>query len=118
VAAISPAVDFHEVHGQGWPLDELFDSREQARQETATLNIHPLNWPRSQFFCCDPLDVTWHPGCERLASKLMSMGIPFEADLTTSLGGHNWGYFTKMMTPALEFLVRSLEQVDQDRQVR
>lgn len=108
VAAVSPAVDFHIVHGRGWPLDELFDSPEAARQQTATLNIHPFNWPKFHWFCCDPLDRAWHDGCERLASKLSSMGMPYEADLTTSLGGHNWDYFATMIERVLPRMIGSL----------
>lgn len=43
VAAISPAVDFHIRHGRGLPLDEMYATREAARQDTATLLLHPLN---------------------------------------------------------------------------
>src|SRR5262249_7574803 len=34
-AGISSAFDFHESYGQGTPLDDMFDSKEQARQDTA-----------------------------------------------------------------------------------
>ena len=41
VAALAPAIDFHQWYGRGLPLDEMFDSREAARQATALLQIHP-----------------------------------------------------------------------------
>ena len=104
VAAISPAVDFHDLHGLGLPLDEMFTSAEAARQETATLNLHPLNWPRHQLIVCDPADADWFEGCERLASKLYSMGIPFESDLETTAGGHDWRYFNAMAPRAIGFV--------------
>src|SRR5438876_736979 len=41
VAAIAPALDFHDRYGDGTPLDEMYDSKEQCRQDTALLHIHP-----------------------------------------------------------------------------
>lgn len=108
VAAISPAVDFHTWYGRGLPLDEMFSSAEQARQETATLNIHPLNWPKQQLFVCDPTDADWFEGCERLASKLASMGIPFERDLETVAGGHSWEYFDSQAERVIGFVAEKL----------
>ena len=112
VAAISPAIDFHLIQGRGFTVDELFDSPEAARQQTVTLHLHPLNWPKYQFFASDPRDELWHEGSERLASKLTSSGIPYEADLTTSHGGHGWTYFTAMFQQAVPFLARSLQQLN------
>lgn len=111
VAAISSAIDFYKAYGQGFPLDQIFASKEEARQESATLHIHPLNWPKHQFFACDPLDPTWFAGNEILASKLASSGIFFECDLTTSHGGHDWPYFTLMAEKALDFINESLHKV-------
>lgn len=104
VAAIAPAVDFHLWHGYGLNLDRMFPSKEAARQQTVTLHIHPLNWPKHQYFCCDPRDEYWFEGADRLAMKLSSMGIPFERDLTTSAGGHTWPYFEHMASAAFAFL--------------
>jgi len=86
----------------------MFASKESARQQTATLNVHPLSWPKHQFLCCDPQDEYWFEGTDRLAMKLSSIGIPFERDLTTTAGGHSWAYFERMAAPALEFLAKSL----------
>lgn len=108
VAAISPAVDFQNLVGQGLPLDEMFADAEAARQQTATLHLHPLNWPRSQLLASDPADHFWHEGAERLASKLSSMGIPFECDLETSRGGHGWPYFEVMARRAVRFIAENL----------
>lgn len=109
VAAISPAVDFHNWHGQGLPLDEMFSSREAARQETATLRMNPLNWPRHQLLVCDPADETWFEGAERLAMKLSSMGVPFESDFATTAGGHSWEYFNMMAPRVVGFVAERLE---------
>jgi len=111
VAAMSPAVDFHNWHGQGLPLDEMFPNREAARQATVTLQIHPLNWPRHQLLVCDPDDADWHEGVDRLAMKLSSMGIPFEADLETRAGGHSWDYFNRMAERAIQFIAENLEKI-------
>jgi hypothetical protein len=110
VAAISPAVDFHNLHGNGLPLDQMFASREAARQATATLMFHPLNWPRHQLFVCDPADADWFEGADRLAMKLMSMGILFETDLKTSHGGHTWEYFDSMAPKVIGFVAERLEE--------
>ncbi|MBW3542454.1 MAG: esterase [Planctomycetes bacterium] len=110
VAAISPAVDFHQWHGQGLPLDEMFSTREAARQQTATLQFHPMNWPRHQLIVCDPTDETWFEGVERLTMKLRSIGIPFESDLETSRGGHSWDYFNAMAPRVIGFVAERLEQ--------
>jgi S-formylglutathione hydrolase len=113
VAAISPAVDFHNLYGQGLPLDEMFAGKEAARQETATLRIHPLNWPRHQLLVCDPADSRWFEGAERLAGKLWSIGIPFESDLETSAGGHSWQYYQSMAARCVDFLADRLDALAQ-----
>ncbi len=110
VAAISPAVDFHTWYGRGLPLDTMFSSREAARQQTATLRINPLNWPRHQLLVCDPADAECFEGVDRLAMKLSSMGIPFESDFETGKGGHSWEYFNSMAAPVVRFLAERLEQ--------
>ena len=108
LAVIAPAVDFQNWFGYGLSLDQMFPSREAARQQTATLQIHPLSWPKRQFLCCDPADEYWFEGTDRLAMKLSSIGIPFERDLTTTAGGHDWTYFERMAEPAGRFLAEGL----------
>ncbi|MDB4614472.1 alpha/beta hydrolase-fold protein [bacterium] len=111
VAAISPAIDFNKWYGMGAPLDQMFEDAEDARQATVTLQLHPLNWPRCQMFVCDPTDTDWMEGCERLASKLYSSGIPYEHDFETSNGGHSWDYFEHIAPKVFDFIARSLEPV-------
>lgn len=108
-AAVSPTVDFHEQHGNGSLLDMMFATKEAARQETATLHVHPLNWPPHQWFACDPADALCFEGCERLASKLASTGIPFESDLETSCQGRAREYVHLMIPRAIDFLVARLK---------
>lgn len=108
VAAISPTVDFHQLYGSGIPLDQMFPDAETARQATVVLNLHPLSWPRHQFFCCDPLDHEWYEGCARLGMKLSSSGILHERDLDSMGGGHTWDYFNRMAPTAIGHIARSL----------
>jgi S-formylglutathione hydrolase len=110
VAAISPAVDFQNLYGQGLPLDTMFRDREAARQQTATLQLHPMSWPRHQFLVCDPADADWIEGVERLTMKLRSLGIPFEADLKTSAGGHSWSFYNAVAPAVIGFIAERLEQ--------
>lgn len=109
-AGISSALDFQEHYGQGSPLDEMFESKEQCRQDTAILQIHPSNYPPYIFFCIDPDDHPWNRGNDRLHEKLTALGIPHTIDLTTQAGGHSWQYFDHMAEPTLRFLRDSLEQ--------
>lgn len=112
VGAIAPAIDFQKRIEEGVDpgLDFLYRDAEEARQDTATLHIHPLNWPRNQFFCCDPTDVRWHESAERLRMKLYSLGVPFECDLETVAGGHSFDYASHMAPRVMAFLVESLEK--------
>lgn len=110
VAALAPAVDLQNWHGRGLPLDEMYATAESARQDSATLLVHPLNWPRHQLLVCDPNDHEWFEGTERLASKLASTGIPFEHDFATSHGGHSWTYFDHVAPRVMQFLHEALDK--------
>jgi len=112
VAAISPAVDFQKRIDEGIDpgLELMYRDSEDARQDTALLHIHPLNWPRNQFFCCDPADVRWHDSADRLRMKLSSLGVPFECDLETEAGGHSFEYASHMAPRAIGFIAMRLEQ--------
>lgn len=112
VAAIAPAIDYQKriVEGVDAGLDFLYRDAEDARQDTALLHVHPLNWPRNQFFCCDPDDVRWHDSADRLRMKLSSLGVPFECDLETRAGGHSFAYAVHMAERAVGFLAERLER--------
>jgi pimeloyl-ACP methyl ester carboxylesterase len=112
VAAISPAIDFQKRIAEGVDpgLEFMYGDEETARQDTATLHIHPLNWPRNQFFCCDPTDLRWHESADRLRMKLWSLGVPFECDLQTEAGGHSFTYASHMAPRAVKFLADKLDQ--------
>jgi S-formylglutathione hydrolase FrmB len=112
VAALSPAIDyqirFDDPDAES--LREMYPDAESARQDTATLHVHPLNWPRNTWFSCDPLDYRWHASADRLHMKLSALGIMHEHDLETSAGGHSWAYYNHMAPRAIGFLAQRLEQ--------
>ena len=111
VSAISPAIDYQlRMYDGDEALAGMYEDPEAARQDTALLHIHPLNWPRHQFFCCDPTDETWFPSSDRLHMKLYSLGVPHDRDLETSAGGHSFEYYASMAPRAISFIVDALEQ--------
>lgn len=112
-AAISPAID-HYTRMQDpedeEPLFDMYVDPEDCRQDSALLHIHPLYWPRHQFFCCDPVDIRWMDSADRLRMKLSSLGVPFESDLETSGGGHGFQYYNVMAEKAVGFIANALER--------
>jgi S-formylglutathione hydrolase len=111
VGAIAPAIDFHQLVPQTDELlTEVFANREWARQHTAILHVHPLNYPPCQYFCCDPQDYLWFDSSDRLRMKLSSIGIPFEADLETTADGDRLVYARQMWPRMLESLLQGLER--------
>ncbi len=110
VAAISPAIDYQLRYDDDEILQRMYPDPESVRQDTATLHIHPLNWPRHQFICCDPTDDRWWDSVDRLRMKLYSLGVPHVCDLETTGGGHSFMYYERMAGPAITFLVERLEQ--------
>jgi S-formylglutathione hydrolase len=109
-AGISSAIDYHEWYGQGTPIDDMYDSKEQCRQDTALMHVPPVNYPPHLFFCIDPDDHEWIRGNDRLHEKLGALGVPHTCDLTTRAGGHSWDYFNAMGERTLRFLHAGLEQ--------
>ena len=110
-AAISPAIDFHKRYNEGdETIPQMYPDPEAARQDTAILHIHPLNWPRHQFFCCDPADYRWHESADRLRMKLWSLGVPHVCDLESTGGGHGFDYYSRMAERAVGFVAERLEQ--------
>jgi S-formylglutathione hydrolase FrmB len=109
-AAIAPAIDYYLRWNEGdETLPEMYSDAEAARQDTATLHVHPLNWPHSIWFCCDPVDYRWHNSADKLRMKLGALGIPFECDLETGGQGHGFEYYSRMAPAAMRFLVERLE---------
>src|SRR5262245_23843981 len=110
VAGIGPAIDYHELYGEGTALDEMYDSKEQCRQDTALMHINPYQYPPQLFFCIDPADAAWFRGNDRLHEKLNALGIAHTADLDTRAGGHTLKYFERMAEQALRFVVEGLDK--------
>jgi pimeloyl-ACP methyl ester carboxylesterase len=123
-AAIAPAIDFHaamreiDTAPDGGLFDtlwEIFAEVERARQDTAILHVHPLNWPRHQWFASDPSDVRWHDGAVRLAGKLRALGIPHVARLESrgpfpaGATGHSAAYYDRVAPEAIRFVLESLD---------
>ena len=109
VVAISPKVDFETWWGHGTSLDTIFDDREAARQRTAILHLHPLNYPKHQLLLCDPADAYCFDGVVTLASKLSSTGILFEHDFESSHGGYGWNYANAMAARAIDFIATKMQ---------
>ena len=111
VSAISPAIDFHTRLSDGdQVLQQMYPHAEACRQDTAILYVHPLNWPRHQFFCCDPTDHAWFNSSDRLRMKLAALGVMHECDLETVGGGHGFGYYNMMADKAIGFVSERLER--------
>jgi S-formylglutathione hydrolase len=109
VAGVSSAIDYHDKYGEGTPLDEMYDSKEQCRQDTAPLHLHPSHYPPHIFFCVDPEDP-WYRGNDRLHEKMTALGVPHEIDFTTWAGGHSWEYFNHMAERVVRFIYARLDQ--------
>ena len=113
VAAIRPAIDYHRcLQGEApTPTHEqtvrkLYGDAESARQDTATLHIHPLNWPRHQWFACGPND-RWWDGADRLRMKLQSLGVMHECDLESDAARES-DYDAKTLAAAVDFVADRL----------
>lgn len=82
-ASAAGAFDCQEWYGRGTPLDEMYESRERCRLDTAILHIDGHDWPRHIWFCCSPDDAMAYRGNDRLHEKLSAIGVPHVADLDT-----------------------------------
>lgn len=110
VAGIASALDHYEIYGQGTTLDDMYNSKEQCRQDGALLHIHPSEQPPHIYFSIDPTDEIWHRGNDRLHEKLSALGVRHTCDLTTQAGGHSWDYFNAMADPTIRFMAEGLQQ--------
>lgn len=110
VAGISSAIEYQELYGEGSPIDDMYDSKEQCRQDTAGLHVHPSRQPPHLLFCIDPTDQKWYRGNDRLHEKLNALGVVHTCDLQTQAGGHSWTYFNSVAERVMKFLSNGLEQ--------
>jgi S-formylglutathione hydrolase len=111
VAGISSAIEYHNLYGEGTAIDEMYDSKEQCRQDTVLLHIHPTDYPPHILFSIDPTDVDWYRGNDRLHEKLAALGIAHSSDLSTRAGGHSWAYFNATAEPAVRFVHAGLQEM-------
>ena len=124
-AAIAPAIDFHmamrecDDRDDGEYYDTLWETYgdvERARQDTAILHVHPLNWPRHQWFASDPADAHWHDGAARLQSKLRALGIPHTSLLESPdpialrQTGSAADQADRLAPDCIRFIIEALEQ--------
>ncbi len=109
VAAIQPAIDFHLLVGHGRELDLYFETQEAARQQSAPLHLHPLDWPKKQWIATHPHDP-WHAGVERLFSKLDSIGIPLERVIDETAPTPA-AFLQQQVRGALDFITQSLRSL-------
>jgi pimeloyl-ACP methyl ester carboxylesterase len=109
-AGIASAIDYHELYGLGTTLDDMYESKEQCRQDTPLMHLPPYNPPPHIYYCIDPEDVDWYRGNDRLHEKMNALGVEHTADLATSAGGHSWEYFNHMAPTAVQFIHQGLEK--------
>lgn len=109
VAGIASEIDYHQLYGRGALLDDMYESPEQCRQDTALMHIHPGEQPRHIEFCCDPDDHVWFRGNDRLHEKLAALGVEHRCDLTTTGCGHGWEHFNRMADGVFGRLAAALE---------
>lgn len=111
-AAIAPTIDYqHSFYDdEEGTLPRMYADPEAARQDTATLHVHPLNWPRNIFFAADPADPRWHESAEKLRMKLSALGIPYDCEMEASAGGRMADYETLMAPQAIGFIAERLER--------
>jgi S-formylglutathione hydrolase len=102
-ASLDGAFDFHEWYGRGTALDEMYASRERARQDTAILHIDPYRYPPHLWFACDP-QSEWFRGNDRLDEKLTAYGIAHTAVLDSV------GTSDAMLIAMLEYVAGGLER--------
>jgi hypothetical protein len=110
VAALAPSLDYHGLYGRGTPLDAMYDSKEQCRQDTALMHVPPFKPPPHIFFGIDPGDAFWFRGADRLHEKLNALGVAHTLDLTPRGGGRSGDHADRMAERAVRFLYAGLEQ--------
>jgi len=111
VVGLAPELDYHtRIKGGDEVLFNIYGDTESARQDTAILYIHTLNWPRHQFFCADPESRTFE-GADLLRMKMASIGIMFECDLETKPANKSAvDYADHMADAVVGFMVERLNK--------
>ena len=110
VAAVAPALEYHELYGWGTVLDAIYDSKEQCRQDTAIMHVPPSGSASHIFFCMQPDDPRWFRGADRLHEKLKALGITHDVDFRTGAGKLSWDYFNLMAAQVERFVYAGLRE--------
>lgn len=105
-ASVSGALDCHDWYGRGTPLDDMYESRERCRLDSAVLHIDGHHWPPHVWFCCEPTNAACYRGNDRLHEKLAAVGVPHVADLETTVAG---SYTDRMVPVMMAFVAAGLE---------
>ena len=108
VAGIEAAVDFHDLHGRGTSLDDMYATAEHARQDSPVLHLRGYDVPPHLWLGC-PSDSHWRRGNERLAEKLSALGLPYASDFGAAVCGHSWDYYDAAAPRAVRFLAEGLQ---------
>jgi hypothetical protein len=74
-AGIDSDLDHYEKFGRGFSLGRLYSSREQCRQDSAVLHVHPSRQPRHLFLGVDSVRHPAYRGNDRLHEKLSALGV-------------------------------------------
>lgn len=109
VAALTPAIEYHELYWSGTPIDDMYTGKEQCRQDTVPMHLHPTEFPPHIFFAADPMSP-WHRGSDRLHEKLAALGVPHECELRTRTGKQGWEYSDSLALRTLTFVTAGLER--------
>lgn len=107
VGSLAGAFDFHEEYGRGSVLDDLYESAERARLDTAILHLNPTSYPPHVWLACAPADPWWR-GNDRLHEKLAAYGVPHVADLDATAGDDPAAYLDARVGPLVAWTADAL----------
>lgn len=108
VVSLEGCLDFHELHGRGTSLDDLYETRELARQDTPVLRLRSHDVPPCLYLGCSA-DSPWLQGNDRLREKLAALGVSHAVDFGTSVCGHSWTYYETMAPRVVRYLAEGLK---------
>jgi S-formylglutathione hydrolase len=104
VAALAAEIEYHQLYGQGTPLDDMYTSKEQCRQDTASLHVHPANYPPHIFFAANQAEPFWFRGNDRLHEKLTALGVEHTAELAPPPAPPGQAFADSLADRAVHFL--------------
>jgi len=78
VLSIAAIIDYHELYGQHPAITEMYTSKEQCRQDTAPMHLHPSRHPAHLRMVVDCSLEFIQRGHDRLHEKLLALGVAHE----------------------------------------